>query len=355
MGWKPQEMADERAFLQSFAAYKYDEYQQFLPGRHFLESLARWLGQFETEEERGIAYDFVKNRLVFVSDAEMNHLVELSFPIHVRPHLIRKTAAQIGVCPRRVKFVTKSPEYKVNLRQTLFLGLTDGARTDRFRRANALDISNEQIWHSYEVSDSKAIDLNTKLQNDLARLKAPQEAVATPKFGTVVLLDDFTGSGTSYIRQMDGGLLDGKIPRILHMLEHRKALADLIAPDGVEVIVVIYVAAPQAIHHIETLVPEIKFSRGTVQFEVVHRLSEDTKLSEFHDEAILNIAKADTYFDAEADHENDTIDRLGYAKCQLPIVLSHNTPNNSIYLLWAEDTHKVDGLFPRVSRHRKFE
>ena len=331
------------------------EYQQFLPGRHFLESLAQWLGQFESKEERLTAYNFVKNRLIFVSDAEMNHLVELSFPIYIRPHLIRKTAAQIGVSPRRVKLVTRSLQYKVNLRQTLFLGLSDGARTDRFRRANALEISNEQIWHAYEVSDDKAVDLRTKLQNDITGLNAEHDVAANPKFGTVVLLDDFTGSGTTYIRQTDERPLDGKIPRILRMLKEREALAELIAPDEINVIVVIYVAAPQAVEHIEKLIEEINFSHGTVQFEVVHRLSVDTKLSGLHDENMLNIAKTDTYFDAGADHENDRVDRLGYSKCQLPVILSHNTPNNSIYLLWAEDTHKVHGLFPRVSRHRKFE
>ena len=130
MGWNTHAIAAERAFLEAFAAYKYDEYQQFSPGRRFLESLALWLHQFKTNKERRVAYDFVKKSLVFISDAEMNHLVELSFPTFVRPHLIRQTAAAIGVCPRHVKFVTTSLAYKVLLRQTLVLGLSDGARTD---------------------------------------------------------------------------------------------------------------------------------------------------------------------------------------------------------------------------------
>lgn len=44
--------------------------------------------------------------------------------------------------------------------------------------------------------------------------------------------------------------------------------------------------------------------------------------------------------------------RYGFAHCGLPVVLSHNTPNNSIALLWA-DTELVRGLFPRVTRHRE--
>jgi len=34
------------------------------------------------------------------------------------------------------------------------------------------------------------------------------------------------------------------------------------------------------------------------------------------------------------------------------VVLSHNTPNNSIYPLWAESA-KLEPLFPRVSRHKE--
>ena len=49
MGWSDAEKAEERALLESFASYKYDEYQQFAPGRRFLESLALWLQQFETK------------------------------------------------------------------------------------------------------------------------------------------------------------------------------------------------------------------------------------------------------------------------------------------------------------------
>ena len=359
MGWEPQQMAEERAFLEAFSAYKYDEYQQFAPGRRFLESLALWLRQFETREERRYAYDFVKQRLVFISDAEINHLVELSFPIFVRTHLIHETATERGVSPWQVKAVTDSDEYKTRLRQTLVLGLSDGARTDRFRRANALEISNEQIWHAYDVSAAKAEDLSEKLVNDIETLRIGRNANATTRFQTVVLLDDFTASGTTYIRREANGSWSGKIPKLLTMLEDDELLGMLIGPDGVKVIVVIYVAAPQAVDHIVPLIEKIGFSRGTIEFNVVHKLDETTKLDRPKDAAILNLAGAAAHFDKRADDEHAAVgggsSQFGYAKCQLPVVLGHNTPNNSIYVLWAEDVHDVYGLFPRVSRHRKFE
>lgn len=48
--------------------------------------------------------------------------------------------------------------------------------------------------------------------------------------------------------------------------------------------------------------------------------------------------------------------KLGYANCALPIVLDHNTPNNSIPLLWAEtpganNVHPMRPLFHRRDRH----
>ena len=39
----------------------------------------------------------------------------------------------------------------------------------------------------------------------------------------------------------------------------------------------------------------------------------------------------------------------GFNECALPLVLSHNTPNNSLPILWQDGTFK--GLFPRISRH----
>ena len=44
----------------------------------------------------------------------------------------------------------------------------------------------------------------------------------------------------------------------------------------------------------------------------------------------------------------------GFAGCSLPVVLFHNTPNNSLYILWGPERTKFHGLFPRVSRHREF-
>ncbi len=79
MKWNPQDLARERPDLQALAALKYDAYQQFSPGMRFIESLALWLEQFTKDEERRTAYKFVRERLVFISEVEMKHLVKHHF------------------------------------------------------------------------------------------------------------------------------------------------------------------------------------------------------------------------------------------------------------------------------------
>src|SRR5258706_11391336 len=85
MHWQAQDLVEHGPALQALAHYKYDEYGTFRPGEHFLESLARWLWQFETLDERRTAFEFVMKRLVFVSDAEIEHAIELVYLDVVRP------------------------------------------------------------------------------------------------------------------------------------------------------------------------------------------------------------------------------------------------------------------------------
>ena len=358
MKWTDAEKAEERQALDAFAAYKYDEYQQFMPGRRFLESLALWLRQFKPGERRA-AYDFVRRRLIFISDAEMNHLVELVFPSFVRPHLVSEAAKNEGLALHQVKRAMGTPSYRVMRRQMLVLGLSDGARTDRFRRANPMDVSNEQIWHAYDVSDAKAEDIRTKLEKDIAVLlgrAAPREML---RFRTIVLLDDFTASGTSFLRQDAVGGWTGKIAKIVMALDSDAGLGLLVADEGVKVIVVVYVAAFQAIEHIEKRIDSLPFRKGDIEFRVVQRLGQNTRLDPETEEGIWGIAANADYFDPVADDEHGAVGcssvQFGFADCRLPVILSHNTPNNSIFILWAGDAHQTHGLFPRVSRHRKFE
>ena len=361
MSWDDEAKARERARLEILAAYKYDQYQQFAPGRRFLESLALWLRQFSAGEEREVAYNFVCHRLIFISDDEMNQLVELAFPTIVRPVLFSDAAADEQITPSyRVKAIAKSTAYRCRLRQTLVLGLSDGARTDRFRRAHPQAISHEQVFRAYDVSHTKAGDLREKLKKDLASILGKMPSTDHAVFKYVVLLDDFSASGTSYIRSGEvQNQWTAKIPSIISKLERTDGLGECIADEGVRVLVVIYIASTQAIEYIRTSLDTLEFSKGTIELHVVLRLSEATRLDPDKESALFELLGNPNYFDARADDEHGAVGlttmQFGYADGRLPVVLNHNTPNNSIYLLWAEDVHDVLGLFPRVSRHRRFQ
>ena len=360
MDWDDATKAREHARLELFAAYKYDQYQQFAPGRRFLESLALWLRQFKKGEERKVAYEFVRDRLVFISNEEMNSLVDLAFPTIVRPILLRDAAKATGVPAFRRKAIAVSESYRCLQRQTLVLGLSDGARTDRFRRVNAESISHEQVFHAYDISDKKAGDMAAKLSQDLRQVLGREPTLEEARFRHVVLLDDFTASGLSYIRKdEESGKWAGKIPKIIEELRSDEGLGQCIADDDVSVLVILYIGSKQAIEHIEESLRCISFQKGTVELKVVFELGHASRLDPGNETALFGLLNRNEYFDEVADDEHAAVGRttmrFGFADGRLPLVLSHNAPNNSIYVLWAEDGHEVLGLFPRVSRHRRFD
>ena len=124
-------------------------------------------------------------------------------------------------------------------------------------------------------------------------------------------------------------------------------------------IVTLYVASEQARAYIAPAIADLGFAKGTVEFEVVHQLDPTTRLDDDDDAEMLALAHQARYYDPDVDDEHGkvggTTKQLGFADGRLPLVLSHNTPNNSMYLLWAEDMLLNRGLFPRVSRHRKLQ
>src|SRR4051794_15704970 len=89
MGWQEQAPVLQHVpTLQLLSLYKYDEYQQFGPGKRFIESLALWLDQFDAAD-REAALRFVMHHLIFFSDAEMSHLVQMAYPDLITPERMR--------------------------------------------------------------------------------------------------------------------------------------------------------------------------------------------------------------------------------------------------------------------------
>jgi hypothetical protein len=355
MGWDKDQVKAEVPLVLALASYKYNEYQQFSPGMRFVESLARWLRQFETSEERTLAYEFVRDRLIFCSSTEMRHFVEMAYPDHIRPYLLRRAAQEIAQDWRHVGRVARSKEFRVIRRQCLYLGLSDGARIDLFRRSSQ-ELDHEQIWQTYELADDRVKELLEKLGEDVAAMRG--DVHEETKFTTVVLLDDFSASGRSYYMPRGDGTLGGKIAKFHQQVTNPESrISQLVDLKHLHLIILLYVATDQALAHLDECSAKLWNTVPvpcTVQ--VVQRLPDHLRLTADNSEELVKVIERYYDHDIHDSHmeKGGTSDsKYGFAACGLPLVLHHNTPNNAIALLWSYEDKKVRGLFPRIRRHKE--
>ncbi len=300
----------------------------------------------------------MRTRMVFFSAAEIAHLVTIAYPDHIRPLLINRSAATIGVPERLVGQIACNREYRILRRQCLFLGMSDGARIDTFRRATNTELSHEQIWQTYEMSPEKGDGILSELRKDLMSIVGTNSNEETSLFRMIFLLDDFSGSGRSCLRRgNDGTTIVGKIAKFRDQLQSADRLGKLVNTDDLYVGIVLYIATKHAVNHLKPLLEELfqSFPKLEWDIHVVNMLEDAVSLDNSTDKAFLDLANS--YYDSNIEdrhtREGGTDVKCGFAGCALPIVLSHNTPNNSMFLLWANpDDVQIRGLFPRVSRHR---
>ena len=145
MWWSNDDITRELPNLQALAAYGYDDYQQFKPGMRFIESLAGWLNRLP-QEKRKTAFDFIKNRLLFLTRSQMEQIVSTAHSDYIIPLLLNQISEESREkIPRwRVKKLIKSKEFEILHQQCLFMGLSDGSQIDIFRRSNS-KINHEQV------------------------------------------------------------------------------------------------------------------------------------------------------------------------------------------------------------------
>jgi hypothetical protein len=358
-----EEIDDARKYFQNMAKYKYDDYQQYYPGMRFIERFALWLKQFDDEDKK-VALEFIRHKLIFISQAEMNLLVSSAFPDVIREYLIRDAADQIGESHYRVAKILASDQYKKLLRQSLFCGMSDGAKIEFFRRSNAGIISHEQIYLTHELSEERAGKMKEKLIEDLKkRLNLDQVDEEDQKFKRVFLLDDFSASGTSYLKyELKNGRQEGKgkIYAFYKSIFETEGLKEVFDLAQLKVYVIMYLCTEQAKNQIESNFTELQNKYGhKPELICIHIIPNTDKLSELRDEDVVTLCTKDKYYDAEELEDEHTKKggknvKLGFGNCALPVVLFHNTPNNSVPLLWSYDeSSKFKGLFPRIPRHKE--
>ena len=386
--------------LQFLAEYKYNKYEMYHPGRLFLESLALWLQQFK-EDERITALQFLRKRLIFVSRLEFQQLAGLLYHDTIKRTQI-DVAADITGFPRyKVRAIHASNTFSEVETSSIYVGLSDGARIDYIRRHN-LAISNEQVLPYYDASETKISEMNRDLRK---RLNNPEAG-----FRCVFLIDDFCGSGRTLLREVVTSRVEGDSPvdiptswrsklrfnsetRELELqYEGEIPLTSLRDLEGIgtepgyaqalkEIVrkskyrdtnlkgaltkiasgpinkflnkdaVVIYcplVATRHAIDRLETLthrLPEgfskLRIRPGAVIDHSLEITSDASPIGEL----------CEKYYSDEFADEHTGCVKFGFDRCGLPLVLHHNTPNNSIYLLWARKKEDFYPLFVRYERH----
>jgi hypothetical protein len=353
--WTDADFAKEFRELQLMIDHKYDGYQGFQPGTRFHVNLLNWLSQFSTTAEKKIAYQFVKDRLAYVSQREMHHLVSLMMPI-IERNAHHRVAKEMQI-PLYKTYIDHAAIDRVAqlLRRTLYVGLSDGARIDVFRRYNEGKVSNEQVVAFSEITTVKWEDLQKELRKSLKALGLSQEAVeASATFETICLVDDFSGSGSSLLRNDPEKGWGGKIKKFYDSsADHFDIFLAKKCMLHIHHHLASFRARSQIVQDLNDFAPEFALFQYDTSFSYV--LPPEVVIDDQCENAgLTSLIKA--YYDVDIEDEHTKRDIwYGYKQCGLPLVLEHNTPNNSIALLWAdskpEATPRMKPLFARRKRH----
>lgn len=343
--------------LQFFAEYKYDYYEMFAPGRHFLEHLYIWLKQFD-KEDRAIALEFVRNKLIFFSRGEFELLSRILYWNIVRNLQLNLTSEQTNIPRYKVNKLTNSPVFKKIERGSLFIGMSDGARIDFFRRQH-LSISNEQVLSSYHVDQNKCDDMVKKLKKDTGE----------KRFGMMFLIDDFCASGSTLIREKKTTReITGTLKQLEKKVFPQRSIVDgkkiLVEPKMIEsllsqeckVFLCPLFATKGSVIHLKTMVTKLDSLLKNIQIIPASILDDSLR---FSDASTPIGTLCEKYYQKRMGDEHTKDVTFGYKACGLPVVLHHNTPNNSLYILWNrravkanESSASFEPLFKRIERHK---
>ena len=364
MKWDAPTLASERAALEFMGSMKYDAYDRYMPGMRFMSSLVQWLNDIK-EEDRDEAYKFIKEKLVFISSMQMNYLVDLLYDSKIRPILLDMSTAETGMPSYKCSSKVVRTRFEIEKRSALVIGLSDGAHTDILRRSAGFN--NEQVLTNYYPDGKKLKDMLDELRKD-QKLKG----IENPFFRRILLIDDFTASGKSFIRFDESDReYHGKLKRIIDELcikdyvekeQKIEHLSYLLNPEQkIQIDILFCIATEKARTNIKSSLDDYLKSvnwQNKVEFNIhiVQILEDKLSIDIKTDKDLVKLLKKDEHFVKECVisksykvGKNDN-PWLGFDECALPVVLAHNTPNNSLPIIW-QDAERFHGLFPRISRH----
>lgn len=374
MGWSYLELNTNRPVLEFMGSMKYDAYDRFMPGTRFMSSLVQWLSQFD-EEDRAIVLEFVKKKLVFISSTQMNYLVDLLYDSKIRPILLKKATEHTNMpsymlCNKKVQ-----RQFEIEKRSSLVIGLSDGAHTDILRRSAGF--SNEQVLTNYYPDSKKLKDMLSNLRKDMDRYDLKDSY-----FRNIFLIDDFTASGKSFVRYDEQEeRFKGKLSKIINQIcaenieskgedevqgaKEELHLSYLLEKNQQEIHInlLFCMATHKALKNIHKNLDDFlkKSNHDIIKYHihVVQPLEDSLSADITEDSVLMKSLQKAQYFHQELKEDkaynvgSTNKAFLGFDECALPVVLSHNTPNNSLPILWldTDKDNEFKGLFPRISRH----
>jgi len=395
--WNEDRLRQTLADLRVLAEHKYNKYEMYQPARLFFENLYLFLLRFK-EEHRSTALEFVCRDLTFISRDEFQQLANILYYDRIRQKQLDLASKNSGIPRHRVSRLVDSPEFQRIQRASLYVALSDGARIDYFRRQN-LEINNEQVLAAYYVANEKVLDM----RRDLRKALSDPEA----KFECLFLLDDFFGSGKTLLREavlVTVDVANVEVPKALEgklsFDEDKRQLSwNYSGPVGDKERSALDALASSP--ELRTAVDKIKESclkRETILKGALQKMADTKLLDSVRDDASVYLAPlmateygidrltpllsrlkpplnalaiipaavvpnklrvlpgagpvaelSELYYDPKIGDEHTSDVTFGYDGCGLPVVLHHNTPNNSLYFLWARKWGSP--LFARYERH----
>lgn len=362
MKWGDDHVDEELTKIDFMSFVKYDGYDQFMPGVRFFGSLIRWLNQFDSGEARIRMYELVMKQMVFITSSQMSYLIDLLCSSFIDSRLIEKTAEIMKVPTYLVAKIRNDNRFAELKRSSLFIGLSDGAHMDQVRRMASLN--NEQVLTNYFPDNAKVSDVLAKLNNDkLFSVKTGHF------FETLFLIDDFTASGLSFIRlDTNKNVFKGKlvniIEKVANVTQNQQSNFHTLFNNELNINILFCIATDYALDYIRTTLDAYLKTINLplnikVTVDAVQHISESYRNEIFNDQDLENIIKQDRYKnDEEFNKESFKVGKsgrphFGFNESGLVVVLSHNTPNNSLAVLWQNQYKEGQfrGLFPRINRH----
>jgi hypothetical protein len=305
-----------------FEPYLNDEIQDFY-GKFWV-----WLNQFETTEERKIAFKIV-SKITFITEDQIRYLQEVCFKEKLLYCLLHEEINRRKL--NHYSYDEAMKGFGQVLNQCLFVPLTDSARYNQFVHVNGLENHSRLGLRSLDVLVHPDIRSTAEVVNKLqTRYKDKR---------ILVILEDYCGSGKTFTSDF------GRIAALYQNFEIIYFCPYIITEKAEKVIYrFAKIYAPKV--HFEILYG-MRLSNSMRVFSpscVLFSHDEQEKIKE------LCLKYHNKYFCEHRFIGKPRSYPFGYRNGQLLLVMQSNCPNHTLPIIWASDKG-WQPLFRRVQRY----